>query len=233
MTWRRFFENNVEGYLLCDLREMNKIKIEGAGNCGYPMLMSILSGMELLGGLISEDAKWNSDSGKKYFEAFYSNYFCNLHPDYSKYNIETEMYSLIRHKLAHTFLTALKFQIAKNSEKSPITKHGLFIRLDVGLIFGDFEGAVANLRKDLEASLDLAHRVEKHLEQMIQKYGPLPTRETGLRSAVDVTVSGTLSAMIKNTNYSSGATTAFPAENFANMKIITTGTRGKQKDRGV
>jgi hypothetical protein len=211
MTWQKFYSNNIDGYLLSDLREMNKIKVEGAGNCGYPMLMSILSGMELLGGLM-DDKKWNSNDGRKYFDNFYSGYFKNLHSDYSAENIENEIYSLIRNKLAHTFLTALKFQVAKNSEDSPVTKRGLFIRLDVGLIFNDFEKSVRALKVELLDNPELAKIFEQRLGDIIKKYGPIPTDVVRLAAQPNVTISGSLSSIVQNSKYSSLATTAIPID---------------------
>src|SRR6266851_4683170 len=48
-------EHGIEGYLLGDLESMaTEIQPKEIGACGYPMMMAVLSGSELLGALTSD-----------------------------------------------------------------------------------------------------------------------------------------------------------------------------------
>jgi len=47
-----FLEKFVEGYLLSDLKTMAEIPAkDGPGNLGYPMVLAVFAGCELLGAL--------------------------------------------------------------------------------------------------------------------------------------------------------------------------------------
>lgn len=233
MNWEYFFNNNIMGdqpnvgYLIWDLEEMNKINVEGAGNCGYPMLMSILSGMELLGGLINKD-KWDSYSGEKYFCSFYETYFEKYNKAYR--GRAAEFYKLLRHKLAHTFLTAIKFRIAKNQFPDPITnERGLEI-IDVGQIFNDFKKSIIEIKRDLKSNDELAETFNTQLPIMLEDYGmtsdsvglnALDNPATTYTHAVMTTLSGTLTRSSRGAS-TSNATTAIPLDIMANMEIIKT-----------
>ncbi len=236
MNWEIFFNNNIlgnspnEGYLIWDLEEMNKIEVKGAGNCGYPMLMSILSGMELLGGLI-DDYTWNSYKGEKYFRRFYDNYFEKYNESYE--GRAAEFYNLLRHKLAHTFLTAVKFQIAKNQFPEPITKHGESEVIDVGLVFKDFKKAVIAIKKDLKSSRDLSGLFNARLPEMIKEYGGLPPGASFPEDDVyttETTISGTLTRSSYKSP-TSNATTAIPPDVMRNMKMIRTDKKDSNKGK--
>lgn len=224
MNWQSFFVNNIEGYLLSDLREMNSISVEGNGNCGYPMLMTILSGIELLGGLVADDERWDRNKGREYFYYYYRNYLMRQYPEYRA--AEKEIYSLIRNKLAHTFLTAMKFEVAKNSEISPITKNGDFIRIDVGLLFVDFSKSVANLRTSLENSPEIARKFETRLNEMLRFYGLSPSLSFMKEDNMFTTLSG-IHLDMTSSSYASLATRAIPIDDFSNIQIVS--ARKKQK----
>lgn len=227
MNWKSFFNNNImgdlpnQGYLIWDLEEMNKIDVKGAGNCGYPMLMSILSGMELLGGLIDEYT-WNGGKGRKYFRRFYEDYFEKYNKSYE--GRADEFYDLLRHKLAHTFLTAIKFQIAKNSFPAPITKDGESEIIDVGLAFADFKKAVVVIKNDLKSNIDLANLFNARLPEMLKEYGglfPETSASDNEASTTETTTSGVVFSSERKV-FSSLATTAIPPDAIKDMPMIST-----------
>ncbi|NTV41355.1 MAG: hypothetical protein HGA61_03730 [Candidatus Moranbacteria bacterium] len=86
MNIDKFLEQFVEGYMFGDIENMLKIKLEEGRNygaCGYPIMMTVLSGMELLGDLLSEKSiKPNSELGNENFLKFWDKYFCKCNPKY-------------------------------------------------------------------------------------------------------------------------------------------------------
>lgn len=58
-----FLDTYVKGYLLHDVQEMDSIPVsaDADGRCGYPMVISCVAGMELLGGLRSGPFTWSKD----------------------------------------------------------------------------------------------------------------------------------------------------------------------------
>lgn len=210
MAWEPFFAHHIDGYLLSDLREMDRISVEGAGNCGYPMLMAILSGMELLGGLSCDEERWIDSSGKSehYFKHFFTTYFQKQDKSYrGKWS---KFYKLLRHKLAHSYMTSLRYQIVKNKLDVPLVEVEGFTILDVSIIYRQFEQAILELKDTLSDTPELSERFVGHLDDMYQAYGPLPARRSG---AVFTTASGVVN------NYSSNASIAYPV---GELPIIST-----------
>lgn len=217
MDWKVFFENNINGYLLCDLAEMNKISVPGAGNCGYPMLMTMLSGMELLGGLAQVESKWSKSSSKskEYFDYFYLNYFQQYALEYGLF--KDELWFMIRHKLAHTFLTATHFKVAKNYYEKAITIQSKNVIIDVGVMLKDFQKSVLRLAEELEGDETLRSRFEKHLLEMVKAYTP-DVKRSGSTSNLSTSITTNISATIhRNAIIASNATTAIPPDIQARM----------------
>ena len=73
MTLDQYLEQFIEGYLLEDLRSMAPIRAAKGkryGAVGYPMVMTVLSGIEILGVLTSR-ATFNPDNGAGRFSEFW------------------------------------------------------------------------------------------------------------------------------------------------------------------
>jgi hypothetical protein len=71
----------VEGYLLTDLKSMAAIPTAPVGAVAWPMVISVLSGMELLGALLF-DKPFNSNNGDTYFRHYWTHFLCAGHPQY-------------------------------------------------------------------------------------------------------------------------------------------------------
>jgi hypothetical protein len=108
-----FLAHSVEGYLFGDLKAMQAVsQAEGArgGGLGYPMLMTTLAGIELLGALLIEQP-FDAHAGKKYFQAYWKSY---LYPnDPPKAAAADIAYALARHAIAHTFLLKGRLAVVK------------------------------------------------------------------------------------------------------------------------
>src|SRR5713226_2228254 len=116
MELREFLKTVIDGYLLHDLENMVTFTPkEGTdGAMGYPIMVEIIAGMELLGALLMTDTIDFSTEGKdgnNYFKNYWDNYFSYLDPTYMAYR--SLFRQLIRNGIAHNF----------------VGKPGIFIRL--------------------------------------------------------------------------------------------------------
>ena len=72
MTIDEFLHTFVEGYLFHDLKAMNAIPQKPNGGCSYPMVATVIAGMELLGGLLlPAEPVFSTRSGNEYFVVVY------------------------------------------------------------------------------------------------------------------------------------------------------------------
>jgi hypothetical protein len=101
-----FLTRNVEGYLLEDLETMKPLAPKpgkDVGGVGYPLVMTVFSGIELLGGLLSPNAFEPNGRGAAYFTTYWRDY---LYPsDSNRAALGPALYKLARHGLAHAFVT--------------------------------------------------------------------------------------------------------------------------------
>ncbi len=105
LTIEEFLERYVAGYLLSDLRAMLAVPAPEPGKygaCGFSIVLVTLAGVELMGFLTS-DQDFNPNYGRQYFRQFWSEF---LYPeDQDRIAAAGSIYNLVRHGLAHTFLT--------------------------------------------------------------------------------------------------------------------------------
>lgn len=175
MNIDKFLEQNIEGYLFHDVEKMLKIELgekEKCGACGYPIMITILAGMELLGFLLGKDG-FNDHNGKKYFNNYWNEYLCKYS---SKYNVEglcDLIYNLIRHGLAHGFMTKPNILIYKNPEQTIklIDKERGLISIDVIEFFSDFK----NSYYDFVLKNNEKDEMQKRLNNMIESYSQQAT----------------------------------------------------------
>ncbi len=127
MSIDSFLSQFIDGYLLSDLETMSHDNVAAGkeyGAVGYPMMTTILAGMELLGGLLlPSEKKFDPDhGGHDKFLHFWDYYFCTQFPAYK--GLGGLFYSLIRNGVAHTFIAKHGIVIHKFSKQS--------IKVDLG-----------------------------------------------------------------------------------------------------
>lgn len=173
MEINNFLEKFVEGYLFCDIENMLKncnVNESGYGSCGYPVVMSILSGMELLGDLLSnKEIKPRNGMGNGNFISFWDNYFCQRNPGYKINNGGSIVRILMRHGLVHRFLTLPGIMIVKNSTElhwtiNPKEKH---IWIDISEFFVDFKNTYVELIKNKPGD---KFEMQKRLNEIMDLY---------------------------------------------------------------
>lgn len=137
-----FLQKNVEGYLFEDLRTMRAASLppgKQAGAVGYPLLMTAFAGIELLGALLSP-GEFNKDKGAQYFGSFWRDYLYSN--DSSRAAAGDTLYQLVRHGLAHIYVTKGNVWVVKHVPAMHL------VRTDDGSIWVD----AVQLADDLEES---------------------------------------------------------------------------------
>ena len=114
-----FFRQYIEGYLLGDLENMSTLgplKGKNYGAVGYPMMSTVLAGMELLGGLLMPNLKpFDPRKGESYFLHYWDNYFAVENPTYASLGLLFRR--LARHGINHVFLAKQGILVDKGSYK--------------------------------------------------------------------------------------------------------------------
>lgn len=174
-----FLTKHVEGYLFCDLENMAKIKLgpsEEYGAAGYPMIAAVLSGMELLGGILSATS-FDQSSGDVYFNDYWENYLSKCYPRYKISNLAPLFRNLVRHGLAHTFMAKVGILVTKgapiNHLKIDTKRQELWI--DAVEFYQDFKQAYVSLVKPIVFGkptnvLTTKADMQNRLDEMIVAY---------------------------------------------------------------
>jgi len=129
-----FLDQYVDGYLLEDLKSMASINTGGVGSVGYPMLMTIVSGCELLGGLLT---------GKKKEAAFTAYWTDVLYPprESRRAQMGEHIYIVARHGLAHLSLAKPGIGVSKGYPHLHLTRPDDDFCIDVALLHRDFRSS--------------------------------------------------------------------------------------------
>jgi hypothetical protein len=122
MTLDEYLEQFIEGDLLEDLHSMAPVRLaEGKryGAVGYPMVMTVLSGIEVLGVLISR-SRYNANNGAARFGEFWKQYMYCDRPAFQR--LDSLMYDFIRHGLAHAFMTKPMVRVTKHRDSAHLCR---------------------------------------------------------------------------------------------------------------
>ena len=118
-----FLKQSIEEYLFKDLQNISNISVPKGevGEGSYPMLASILAGIELLGTLVNPRGSITVTSGKKeiegnrHFTHFWLNYLSEYDKKYKGF--EKLFYDLLRNGIVHTFMVKQNIVVFKNHKK--------------------------------------------------------------------------------------------------------------------
>ena len=171
MDINKFLEQFVEGYLFCDIESMLKIELEDGqkyGACGYPVVMSVLAGMELLGGLLSKNT-FDKYAGDKCFDNYWDNYFCIFDHKYKISGIKKLVRGLIRHGLAHNSITKQGIFIGKDGSVTHwhLDKEKSQLFIDFSKFYKDFR---ASYNKFIKNNPSIRSEMQIRLNEMIKEY---------------------------------------------------------------
>jgi len=168
-----FLEVNVEGYLLNDLENMANYRIctSSYGELGYPLIVSTIAGMELLGGLLSHNT-FDKNKGDSYFREYWKNYLGQNTRYRNRENFIDIVYQLVRHGIAHGFIVKPGILIVKNNPQKHLsyqienTTKALII--DAVEFYKDFKDSYCNhVKSDIS---NLKQNMQNRLNEMICCY---------------------------------------------------------------
>lgn len=221
----KFLETYVEGYLFHDLRNIERLPVrkgEQYGAALYPMVSATLTGMELVGFLISHGA-FNTKKAEQYFSHYWDNVLAQRFPEYSRCSgLAHVIRALARDGLAHSFLTKGRMEVVKGDSPGHLDfdTQSLYVRINCSRLWEHFRDSYLGFVKPIV------------IGQALQTGTPPVTQAT-----MEVQLQRLLSA------YSRHAVSAFSqmptgfARTFegsmlgssaptANTVIVTTGSRG-------
>lgn len=213
MTIEEFLNKFVEGYLFHDLESMEKITLpsgQNDGAVGYPMVSTVMAGIELLGNLLLPTSDpFDPNSGNNYFYNYWDNYFAKHKPIYV--NLGQLFRTLIRHGVAHTFVAKPGIFVTKGSNqeiKLDATRQELYV--DCNVLFNDFKQSYISLVKPLvfgTIPTPSAVNMQARLDSMSARYSA--DAKTAFDSLTGLDPS--LTAFFSSGTRSSGASISLPA----------------------
>lgn len=217
MNIEEFLTKHIEGYLFCDLEKMAEIKLkpsEQYGAAGYPMIATVLSGIELLGGILSI-ASFDTKKSNEYFDNYWENYLSKCCPRYDIENLSDLFRNLVRHGLAHTFLAKPGILVTKGEPQShlQIDSGRQEMTIDAIEFYKDFKQSYFDLVRpivfgQLLNALTTKDNMQVRLNEMIVVYSNNSVRfftQIPQQSSAKTLSSGASTSMIRSVK-SSGTT---------------------------
>ena len=230
MTIKQFLTRHVEGYLFKDLRTISRVKLrkgQKIGGVGYPFVVSILAGMEALGGLLNDSTfDMSPSAGNTYFEDYWNNYFSKHVPRYTRF--ASAFRKLVRHGIAHTYLTKTGIWIIRgepSAHLSIFTHAGNhYLVIDVMEFFNDFVGSYNSFVKPIVWNGAVRGSINKRsmqdrLNEMITAYENQSNTELSSLGVTATVPTPIMTAILSNASTSpSTAGTVVTYSGMANKK---------------
>ncbi|HVY72695.1 MAG TPA: hypothetical protein VG984_01425 [Candidatus Paceibacterota bacterium] len=154
MTVDAYLKEYIEGYLFKDIEGIQKgipmpLPPGEFGTAAYPILMSCLAGMEMLGYLLMRDGKGfeiKPRVGETRFLNYWDNYFSKQNTVYT--GLGEIFYVLLRHGLAHAFLSKHGIWVTRGTrEDTKVNTRSRSISLDADVFFEEFKRSYFDLAK--------------------------------------------------------------------------------------
>lgn len=128
-----FLEHDIEGYLFHDLRVMQAATVPPeapGGGLGYPLLMTSLAGIELLGAVLST-GPFDTRHGRDYFKDYWQRFLYPGRPPGPEVDI---VYQLARHGIAHNFLLKGPLGVTKGEPAHHLKRAGSRFLIDAATL---------------------------------------------------------------------------------------------------
>lgn len=171
---RGFLKHNVEDYLFGDIATMiAAAPLAGRefGALHYPLVASCFAGIELLGGLLTAE-QFDRDLGRQYFAEFWGQQLYREQPD-----VGPALYRLVRHGLAHVYLTKGDFRISKGLQGMHLTRDASgAVWVDGAQLGRDLEHAYTRtIRAELGTGSTREASMRKRFAEMVGQYSKQAT----------------------------------------------------------
>jgi hypothetical protein len=156
---QKVLDNLVGGYLLGDLESMaTEIPPKPVGAVGYPMVMSVLSGSELLGTLTSNAKQANR------IEMYWGTFMAQIDPRYGDLGeIASEM---ARNGIAHSYLSHLGVLVVRGDAGRHLTLEGDEVVFDCLELYGHFRRSIEEHARPY--ILDHLDEAQRRLDSLLQ-----------------------------------------------------------------
>lgn len=170
---QEYLDKYIDGYLLADLESI-ATRIPSnlhPGAAGYPMILTLCAGMELLGALLRppNKEKFNEDDGIRYFGHYWKHYLSKVNPEYEQFGEVAR--TLVRNGLAHLFMTKPRIGVVKSNPKLHLKQVEDHLVLDAVQLYEDFKKSYLEYAKpgilDGKEGTQLA---SNRLRQIMAKY---------------------------------------------------------------
>jgi len=121
----------IEGYLLGDLESMaTEIRLKEFGAVGYPMVMAVLSGSELLGALTTDVSEDNR------IETYWKTYLAQVDPKYG--DLGKIASALARNGIAHSYLSHQGVMVVRGDPGRHLSLYGGEVIFDCLELYAHF-----------------------------------------------------------------------------------------------
>lgn len=181
-----FAEKVIEGYLFKDLENMVELQPkpgQDKGAVGYPMIMTICSGIEVLGALLYPNPikKLTNNIGRDHFRHYWDNYLV-AHKSSVYLGLAELVYSLVRHGVAHSFIAKGGVLVYKPRPSTIIPENLRHMNVDVSRqtisinpveFFKDFSNSYFGLIKPIifsSARNPLKNDMQARLNELLSSY---------------------------------------------------------------
>jgi hypothetical protein len=136
-----------EREVIKDLETMIKIPAtQSGGGLGFPIMQTILSGMEFWGIVMS-----NGETNDKAFNYFWNELFIKDNPQYDKPNLSKIFRVSIRHGTAHYCVAKIGIVLSKIDSGNLTNKEG-HLNIDVITFYNDFLKTYASIKEQIKTN---------------------------------------------------------------------------------
>jgi len=181
ITVKDFLEHYIDKYLMHDVADMMRPHAQ----IGYPLLMTVFAGMELMGGLLDTSTFKMAGKGDKYFVLYWRKFL--YPPPSSRSGLALDVYKRMRNGIAHGFMVTGKVAVttADPQRHLAVDANGVFY-IDAVQFAKDFIESYARFKTLLDPNKPSAvlTNMKKRLKEIATEHAA---------KAVDYPLSGAVS----------------------------------------
>jgi hypothetical protein len=165
----QFLNQFLEGYLFEDIKSVIKHIPNNLhpGAAGYPIIMSVCSGIEMLGTFVQgkEEEPFGYDKHLNYFGHYWVHYLSKINPEYRQYvSLARE---LVRNGLAHTYATKMFVGVTRRDQSLHLKAYNGVIVIHADSFYQDFQRSYFEVVKPLLLPTGQLHQLaSKRLAEM-------------------------------------------------------------------
>ena len=200
ITIKEFVEEKIDCYIFGDLQTLASLPEKSCGSCTDPMMLTILSAMELIGGLMCDCSK--PCQKQKAFNHFWS-HLCELNDNYDKIdNLKEIFYQCIRHGIAHYNLPKAGVSIARNGSQHLHLTDEQNLNVNVIILYRDIKKVYTKIKPSILKN-DKSERNLNNLIKNLERSNSNLTKAVRSKIPFSSTAAGTHASLMMNLEISS------------------------------